>query len=141
MFRCRSRVQGQTSCRPPPGSVASPVLLCCQIQYRGPSRLVPVLCGARWRCANSCVCGETCTRSWSFSRVDVLLLPPAGPGGSLLQPGGSQETVLLCLQETDRGQHSAALRRSDQLDQQSNQFQQHLMSFPVGGQMEEHVVL
>lgn len=58
-----------------------------------------------------------------FSCVNtVLSLPPAGPSGSLLRSGRSQETFLLRLQEANGGKHGAALRRSDQFLQQLNQF-------------------
>lgn len=44
-----------------------------------------------------------------FVDVSVLASPPAGAGGSLLRSGGSEETFLLRLQETDGGTHGAAL--------------------------------
>lgn len=61
-------------------------------------------------------------RSFASLTLDLFLLPPTGPSGSLLCPRRSQEEILQRLQEANGGKLGAALRRSDQFNLQPNQF-------------------
>lgn len=61
-------------------------------------------------------------RSFVSLTLDLFLLPPTGPSGSLLCPRRSQEEILQRLQEANGGKLGAALRRSDQFNLQPNQF-------------------